>query len=90
MVFIQLNVFCKAVFFKFNLKLCFILQSESLSSSICTDEEVKSPKKLPVYDSFASKNPRSKPKDSEYFVAPDNYFMMNSSKKVYYNHFKKN
>nr|XP_026496876.1 origin recognition complex subunit 2 [Vanessa tameamea] len=58
---------------------------ESSSSSSGTDSDVEEEEgnsKKGNVQITKHRNNRSKPKDTEYFVTPDNYFMMNSSKKI--------
>ncbi|XP_047528677.1 origin recognition complex subunit 2 [Vanessa atalanta] len=58
---------------------------ESSSSSSGTDSEVEEEEgtcKKGNVQITKHRNNRTKPKDTEYFVTPDNYFMMNSSKKI--------
>ncbi|KAJ8727516.1 hypothetical protein PYW07_001635 [Mythimna separata] len=59
-------------------------ESDSQSSPAASsdeEEEEQKPKKT-VGKTGKNKETKTKVKDSEYFVTPDNYFMMNSSKKI--------
>ncbi|XP_013138716.1 PREDICTED: origin recognition complex subunit 2 [Papilio polytes] len=57
--------------------------SASESAGEESDEEnVKSPLHSPQKVQIAKKDNRTRPKDSEYVVTPDNYFLMHSSKKI--------
>ncbi|XP_063824530.1 origin recognition complex subunit 2 [Ostrinia nubilalis] len=57
--------------------------SKSHSSSSIEDDEEEEPKKAATKVQITkNKDARSKAKDSEYIVTPDNYFLMNSSKKI--------
>ncbi|KAJ8733351.1 hypothetical protein PYW08_001649 [Mythimna loreyi] len=56
-------------------------QSSPAASSDEEEEEEQKPKK-PVSKTGKNKETKTKVKDSEYFVTPDNYFMMHSSKKI--------
>ncbi|XP_041970939.1 origin recognition complex subunit 2 [Aricia agestis] len=53
--------------------------SQSGSEEETEEQVVQNPTKLKT---AAAVNRRGRQKDSEYFVTPDNYFMMNSSKKI--------
>lgn len=56
--------------------------SKSSSSSSEEDEEQQQPKKTTAKVQITKNKDRAKAKDSEYIVTPDNYFLMNSTKKV--------
>lgn len=64
-----------------------VLTFQSESSQSSDDEENSSepeeePSKPVEKEQISKTKTRAKPKDSEYFITPDNYFMMHSSKKV--------
>ncbi|KAL0832706.1 hypothetical protein ABMA28_000889 [Loxostege sticticalis] len=56
--------------------------SKSSSSSSEEDEEQQLPKKTTAKVQITKNKDRAKAKDSEYIVTPDNYFLMNSTKKI--------
>ncbi|KAF9806828.1 hypothetical protein SFRURICE_015921 [Spodoptera frugiperda] len=53
----------------------------SSSEEASSDEEVEQPKKV-VGKAVKGRDNKAKVKDSEYYVTPDNYFIMHSSKKI--------
>lgn len=55
--------------------------SNSSPAASSDDEEEEQPKKA-LGKAVVNKDNKTKLKDSEYFVTPDNYFMMHSSKKI--------
>ncbi|CAB3236977.1 unnamed protein product [Arctia plantaginis] len=56
-------------------------ETDISSSAASSDEEEEQPKKA-VGRVVRGQDNKSKVKDSEYFLTPDSYFMMNSSKKI--------
>ncbi|KAJ0178844.1 hypothetical protein K1T71_005619 [Dendrolimus kikuchii] len=55
---------------------------ELSSSSSSLEEQEAKPKKTLLKFKAVKEKQKLKPRDSEYYVTPDNYFMMNSSKKI--------
>lgn len=63
------------------------IQATSGSSSVASDSEEEAPvesKPISKAQTGKGRSTKTRSKDSEYIVTPDNYFMMNSSKKVNY------
>lgn len=84
---IDLKVFYLMLFSEINILysiLIFYFQCVSSASGTESDAEVEEEKKVKKsnFQVPKTRNNKMKSKDTEYFVTPDNYFMMNSSKKV--------
>ncbi|CAH0702865.1 unnamed protein product [Spodoptera exigua] len=56
-------------------------ETDSSSSEEASSDEVEQPKKV-VGKAVKGRDNKTKVKDSEYYVTPDNYFIMHSSKKI--------
>lgn len=71
---------------KYAVLLILYIQATS-GSSVASDSEEEAPvesKPISKAQTGKGRSTKTRSKDSEYIVTPDNYFMMNSSKKVNY------